>query len=109
MQTLSPSPSPSPPLQYLNILVTSSADSGQEFNHKRHHRKCSVPDCLKRVVQGELCIGHGAKRKTCAHPGCAKNMKTKGLCSMHGPARKQHQGAVQQGGRLLKHGAKKKI
>jgi len=81
---------------------------------KRVRRKCTVEGCGNRVVQGGLCISHGAKRKTCKHPGCNKNVKKAGLCSTHGPARKrceyQSCGKVAvQGGRCIAHGAKKKL
>lgn len=81
---------------------------------KRARRKCTVPGCANRVVQGGLCISHGAKRKTCKHPGCTKNVKKAGLCSAHGPARKRCetdgcQKVAVQGGRCIAHGAKKKM
>jgi hypothetical protein len=81
---------------------------------KRLRRKCTVQGCQNRVVQGGLCISHGAKRKTCMHPGCTKNVKKAGLCSTHGPARKrcEHEGCTKvavQGGRCIAHGAKKKL
>lgn len=81
---------------------------------KRVRRKCTVAGCGNRVVQGGLCISHGAKRKTCKHPGCNKNVKKAGLCSTHGPARKRcdHPGCPKvavQGGRCISHGAKKKL
>jgi hypothetical protein len=81
---------------------------------KRIRRKCTVSGCANRVVQGGLCISHGAKRKTCNHPGCNKNVKKAGLCSTHGPARKRCDapGCVKvavQGGRCIAHGAKKKL
>ena len=81
---------------------------------KRVRRKCTVEGCANRVVQGGLCISHGAKRKTCKHPGCNKNVKKAGLCSTHGPARKrcEHPGCPKvavQGGRCISHGANKKL
>ena len=81
---------------------------------KRVRRKCTVANCPNRVVQGGLCISHGAKRKTCKHPGCNKNVKKAGLCSTHGPARKrcEAEGCSKvsvQGGRCIAHGAKKKL
>jgi len=81
---------------------------------KRIRRKCTVQGCANRVVQGGLCISHGAKRKTCKHPGCNKNVKKAGLCSTHGPARKRCeaegcQKVAVQGGRCIAHGAKKKL
>lgn len=81
---------------------------------KRVRRKCTVENCPNRVVQGGLCISHGAKRKQCKHPGCTKNVKKAGLCSTHGPARKRCeaegcQKVAVQGGRCIAHGAKKKL
>lgn len=81
---------------------------------KRVRRKCTVGDCPNRVVQGGLCIAHGAKRKLCSHPGCQKNVKKAGLCSTHGPARKkcEHEGCTKvavQGGVCIAHGARKKL
>jgi len=81
---------------------------------KRVRRKCTVAGCENRVVQGGLCISHGAKRKICGHPGCTKHVKKAGMCSAHGPARKRcdidgcNKVAVQ-GGRCIAHGAKKKL
>jgi len=106
---------PSPPEQCVEVSTPNSAEgSGQDPYQKRQRRKCSVPECTNRVVQGGLCISHGAKRKTCAHPGCEKNVKAKGLCSTHGPARKRcnAEGCTKvavQGGRCIAHGAKKKV
>jgi len=81
---------------------------------KRVRRKCTVGNCPNRVVQGGLCIAHGAKRKMCSHPGCTKNVKKAGLCSTHGPSRKkcQHEGCNKvavQGGVCIAHGARKKL
>mmetsp|Transcript_57385 Transcript_57385/g.64157 ORF Transcript_57385/g.64157 Transcript_57385/m.64157 type:complete len:734 (+) Transcript_57385:511-2712(+) len=81
---------------------------------KRVRRKCTVGECDNRVVQGGLCIAHGAKRKQCKHPGCTKHVKKAGLCSTHGPSRKRcefetcNKVAVQ-GGRCIAHGARKKL
>jgi hypothetical protein len=81
---------------------------------KRVRRKCTDTGCSNRVVQGGLCIAHGARRKTCKHPGCSKNVKKAGLCSTHGPARRRCDldgcGKVAvQGGRCIAHGAKKRM
>jgi len=81
---------------------------------KRVRRKCTVAGCENRVVQGGLCISHGAKRKQCKFPGCTKHVKKAGLCSTHGPARKRCEvenctKVAVQGGRCIAHGAKKKL
>ena len=99
---------PPPP----NLDETHTTEETEE--QRRSRRKCSVPNCPNRVVQGGLCISHGARRKTCSHPGCMKNVKKGGLCSTHGPARKKCEfkgcsKAAVQGGRCITHGAKKKV
>ena len=81
---------------------------------KRIRRKCSAPNCNNRVVQGGVCVTHGAKRKLCSHPGCTKAVKLAGACSTHGPARKKcdTEGCTRvavQGGKCLSHGARRKI
>jgi len=97
-------------------IVLSSAPSKLMVGgtSKRVRRKCTVGDCDNRVVQGGLCIAHGAKRKLCKHPGCEKHVKKAGLCSTHGPARKRCDlencmKVAVQGGRCIAHGAKKKL
>jgi hypothetical protein len=80
---------------------------------KRVRRKCTVGDCENRVVQGGVCISHGAKRKLCTFEGCIKGVKTAGRCSAHGPPRKRCyiEGCKKvsvQGGRCIAHGGKKK-
>ena len=103
---------PSPPdVQPAAVSSTKLAPGGAS---KRVRRKCTTPGCQNRVVQGGLCISHGAKRKTCKHPGCTKNVKKAGLCSTHGPARKRCEfpdcsKVAVQGGRCIAHGAKKKL
>lgn len=98
-----------------NMSVTSSdTQASGGCGGKRVRRKCSVENCENRVVQGGLCISHGAKRKQCTHPGCNKNVKKAGLCSSHGPARKkcEHPNCSKvavQGGKCITHGAKKKL
>ena len=81
---------------------------------KRVRRKCNAGGCPNRVVQGGLCISHGAKRKVCSVAGCDKNVKKAGLCSAHGPARKrcENEGCNKvavQGGKCISHGARKKL
>ena len=80
---------------------------------KRARRACSVRECTNRVVQGGLCIKHGAKRKKCTYPGCSKNVKKAGRCSTHGPPRKRCdvegcKNASVKGGKCISHGALKK-
>uniref|UniRef100_A0A7S1VN87 WRKY19-like zinc finger domain-containing protein n=1 Tax=Grammatophora oceanica TaxID=210454 RepID=A0A7S1VN87_9STRA len=110
--------SPPRPVPVPSSVAVSSTGSGrvlaQGGTSKRVRRKCTMEGCPNRVVQGGLCIAHGAKRKQCKHPGCTKNVKKAGLCSTHGPARKRCEFAdcakvAVQGGRCIAHGAKKKL
>jgi hypothetical protein len=39
---------------------------------KRVNRKCSQQNCENRVLQGGVCVTHGARWKCCAHPRCEK-------------------------------------
>mmetsp|Transcript_4748 Transcript_4748/g.9900 ORF Transcript_4748/g.9900 Transcript_4748/m.9900 type:complete len:740 (+) Transcript_4748:128-2347(+) len=112
------SPPPPPPPPHCLVQPTTQDKAPLKLASggasKRVRRKCTAPGCMNRVVQGGLCISHGAKRKTCKHPGCTKNVKKAGLCSTHGPARKRcvHPGCPKvavQGGRCIAHGAKKKL
>jgi hypothetical protein len=50
-------------------------------------RACSVVGCTNGIVQGGLCVSHGAKRRKCQFPGCDKSSKAAGMCSKHGPRR----------------------
>lgn len=81
---------------------------------KRQRRKCSHPQCDNRVVQGGVCVTHGAQRKSCAHPTCNKAVKVAGYCSTHGPSRRKCDDpgcsrVAVQGGKCLSHGARRKI
>ena len=70
-----------PPLLQQSMICQPAPKGKQTDQQKRsrRNRKCTVPDCPNRVVQGGLCITHGAKRKICSHPGCTKNVKKLGL------------------------------
>lgn len=79
---------------------------------KRTRRPCTVLGCPNRVVQGGVCVAHGARRKLCQFPGCDKCVKKAGFCSTHGPARKRCEvpgcsRVAVQGGICIGHGAKK--
>jgi hypothetical protein len=100
-------PKPGSPVSSQDILASGGTS-------KRVRRKCNMQGCANRVVQGGLCISHGARRKICNHAGCNKNVKKAGLCSTHGPARRRCDigscGKVAvQGGRCIAHGAKKRM
>mmetsp|Transcript_22629 Transcript_22629/g.47018 ORF Transcript_22629/g.47018 Transcript_22629/m.47018 type:complete len:369 (-) Transcript_22629:2234-3340(-) len=81
---------------------------------KPRRRNCSVAGCKNGVVQGGVCVTHGAKRRLCRFPGCTKHSKNAGLCSKHGPPRKrcEHEGCSNvavRGGMCKSHGAWSKI
>ncbi len=44
---------------------------------------CPRQGCNNLVVQGGVCVTHGAKRKHCSFLGCIKTVKLKGFCSTH--------------------------
>ena len=102
------------PSQFKHDISSSSSISHvQSLSKKRIRRPCSVVGCTNRVVQGGVCIRHGAKRKKCNYPGCIKHVKKAGRCSAHGPPRQQcnMNGCTNvsvQGGRCISHGASKK-
>jgi len=96
---------------------TSSSSSAKP---KRVRRKCTAPGCTNRVVQGGVCVTHGAKRKLCSYGGCSKAVKLAGFCSTHGPTRKKCDyidpssgdpcaRVAVQGGRCLSHGARRRF
>ena len=75
-----------------------------------HSLSSSHLDIISGVVQGGVCVKHGAKRRICKYPGCEKNIKSKGLCSKHGPARKKCttpkcSNVAVKGGKCKSHGA----
>ncbi|KAL3788100.1 hypothetical protein HJC23_008162 [Cyclotella cryptica] len=97
-------PHQSPPL---------GGNSGNELKplsiRKANKRTCSVVGCKNGIVQGGVCISHGAKRRKCRFPGCEKNSKSAGLCSRHGPPRKKCDAGgctnvAVQGGKCKSHG-----
>eukprot|EP00985_Skeletonema_marinoi_P002181 scaffold885_cov209-Skeletonema_marinoi.AAC.3 len=87
-------------------------------------KKCSVPNCPNRVVQGEICVTHGAKKKkyTCSVPDCPNRVVLGGVCVTHGAQKKQSKATKKkkecivpncprkavQGGVCVTHGAKVK-
>ncbi|KAL7482338.1 hypothetical protein ACHAW6_008018 [Cyclotella cf. meneghiniana] len=96
------------------MTSTPNVNSIHLFNRiKPTKRLCSIVGCKNGIVQGGLCVSHGAKRRKCQFPGCEKNSKSAGLCSKHGPPRKkcEHEGCSNvavQGGKCKTHGASSK-
>jgi hypothetical protein len=80
------------------------------LNSSSHLFHSSPSGCKNGIVQGGLCVSHGAKRRSCRYPGCTKNSKCAGLCSKHGPPRKrcEHEGCTNvavRAGKCKSHGA----
>lgn len=97
------------------VTEETSLSADNKMNRKlRPRRRCTVQGCSNRVVQGGLCISHGAKRKPCGYLNCPKFVKNAGMCSAHGPRRKRCliegcEKAAVQNGTCIAHGAKKKL
>ncbi len=82
----------------------------------RKRKYCSREGCGNHVVQGGVCVKHGAsvKHKYCRQDGCDNNAKQGGVCVKHGARVKRRycsqegcSNLVQQGGVCKKHGARK--
>ena len=62
-----------PPVAGNNEAAAAAQSPGKPKPEKRF---CSVPGCKNGVVQGGLCVSHGAKRRKCKFPGCEKRLST---------------------------------
>ena len=76
---------------------------------------CSHEGCAKAVVQGGVCVQHGAKVNRCGQEGCTNQAQKGGVCKRHGAKVKtyicSHEGCtsqVKKGGVCKRHGAKVK-
>ena len=88
-----------------------SSKTSARRRRNRTRRNCAIPGCCNRVVQGGVCVTHGAKRKLCMEEGCDKAVKKGGFCSSHGPSRKKCEvpgcsRVAVQAGICIGHGAK---
>jgi len=88
-----------------------SSKASTRRRRNRARRNCAIPGCCNRVVQGGVCVTHGAKRKLCMEEGCDKAVKKGGFCSSHGPSRKKCEvpgcsRVAVQAGICIGHGAK---
>ena len=73
-------------------------------------KHCSSEGCTHIVVNGGLCIKHGAKVKLCSSERCTNKAKLGGVCIKHGATMKRcsHDGCINQVARrgvCKKHGA----
>jgi hypothetical protein len=78
----------------------------------RKRRYCNQDGCGNKVVQGGVCVKHGArvKRRYCNQDGCDNQVQRGGVCVKHGARVKRcsQEGCsnqVVQGGVCVKHGA----
>jgi hypothetical protein len=73
---------------------------------------CSHEGCKNGVVEGVVCVTHGAKVKRCSHEGCANGViKKAGVCHTHFAVKKRcsHEGCaneVRKEGLCWRHGTK---
>ena len=47
-------------------------------------KRCSYEECTNLVINGGVCIRHGAKRIICSNEGCTNVAKNGGVCVKHG-------------------------
>lgn len=74
---------------------------------------CNHEGCTSKVINGGVCIKHGAKVKICEHDGCTTQAIQGGVCIKHGAVKKvkktcKHEGCTNQskvGGFCTRHGA----
>lgn len=80
---------PRPRKRYCRSVVINDKRWRDPVSNHKHHLVLSfwthsVAGCQNGIVQGGVCVKHGAKRRQCKFPGCDKNSKSAGLCSKHG-------------------------
>ena len=78
---------------------------------KKYRYECSADGCTNHVVNGGVCIRHGAKIKLCSSEGCTNVAQKGGVCIRHGAKVKRcsTEGCANQakrGGLCWRHGAK---
>ena len=81
---------------------------------KTYKYVCSADGCTNRVINGGVCLRHGAKLKLCSSEGCTKLAQRGGVCVKHGAKRKRcrSEGCTNQavkGGVCNRHGAKAEL
>ena len=65
---------------------TVNRDNNESGSSKKKRKKyfCSVAECTNQVVNGGVCIRHGAKVKRCNVVGCPNQVLNGGVCFSHG-------------------------
>eukprot|EP00986_Skeletonema_menzelii_P008071 scaffold3310_cov87-Skeletonema_menzelii.AAC.1 len=96
------------------VSVTANDGSGPpKKKYKKYY--CSADGCTNHVINGGVCILHGAKRKRCSSEGCTNQVRRRGMCWRHGAKVKVKRcssegctNIVINGGVCIRHGAKVK-
>eukprot|EP00985_Skeletonema_marinoi_P003917 scaffold1711_cov235-Skeletonema_marinoi.AAC.6 len=92
------------------------SENGQD--KKRSKKQGSHEGCVKNVLKGGICLGHGAKanakQKQCSSEGCTNGAINGGVCKTDGANRKlcSSEGCTshaRNGGVCIRHGAKVKL
>eukprot|EP00986_Skeletonema_menzelii_P010678 scaffold5299_cov73-Skeletonema_menzelii.AAC.1 len=65
-------------------VVSKSANDGSGPPKKKYKYYCSADGCTNKVVQGGVCVRHGAKVKRCSSEGCTNRAQNGGVCKRHG-------------------------
>ena len=68
-------------------LSLSEAKEGpirKKVDRRKYKKICSADGCTNQVVNGGVCIKHGAKVKRCSKEGCTNYAINGGVCRRHG-------------------------
>jgi hypothetical protein len=82
-----------PQLRRTSSSSHSSSSSNSPNKWRKYKRICKVPECTNQIVQGDVCIRHGARRKLCTYTkdgvGCTSYAHKGGVCTLHGAKKKR--------------------
>eukprot|EP00984_Skeletonema_dohrnii_P025198 scaffold14311_cov150-Skeletonema_dohrnii-CCMP3373.AAC.5 len=56
----------------------------KKATRKQYRKECSADGCTNKVVEGGVCVKHGAKKKRCSFEGCNNVVVKGGVCIRHG-------------------------
>jgi len=92
-------------------LRINKSGTTSKFNGKEWKIRCKTNNCENGVIQGGLCIKHGAITPRCSVINCENGVQNKGLCFNHGAKVKKCkikdcENQRQSEGLCFKHGAK---
>jgi len=99
-----------------SVAVDDDLARGSAPNKKQ--KLCSAEGCTNIVIQGGVCIRHGAKRKErkrCSREGCTNQAQIGEVCIRHGAKKRRYECSAEEctnlvvrGGVCWRHGAKTK-